>query len=66
MTRQERGFKRQIPCDLTCKRNLINYIKLISNGTRGIESQNRLTAVRGEVGKGSVLKKVKGLFQEHI
>ena len=36
------------------------------NKTRGMETLNRLTVVRGEKRDGDCLKEVKGLVKEHI
>ena len=38
---------RQIPYDLTCKRNLMNKTNK-QNGIRSRETRNRLTVTRGE------------------
>ena len=56
------GSKRQIPYDLTYKRNVMKKTNE-QNRTRGIESWNRLTAVRGEGGGGDWLKEGEGPSQ---
>ena len=47
------GGERQIPYDLTYKRNLTNQTNKQQNRTRDIEIKNNLTVTRGEVGGGN-------------
>ena len=42
------GGERQIPYDLTYKRNLMNKTNKQENRTRGMETRNKLTATREE------------------
>ena len=58
------GGERQIPYDLTYKRNLIKKTNK-ENITKDIELKNKLTITRGE-GEGDNGGKMRKSFQEHI
>ena len=53
------GGERQIPYDVTYKWNLMNEINE-QNRTRGMETYNRLTAIREEGGGGDWLRDGEG------
>ena len=60
------GGARQIPYDLTYKRNLINKKSSRQNITRDIEIKNKLTVTRGEVGWDNDKGKGGRVIKEHV
>ena len=58
------GGDRQIPYDLTFKWNLINKTNKQANITRDMETKNKRTVTRGEVGGDNGGKQVKGYWEQ--